>query len=129
MPEGTTAMVRSPLGLRNHSSTDRSPKDQLREAARFGAKGVVLDATGELAQRADHRGTRLAVETGTELGEALRGVLDGLEQPGLAASLDPATLLRHGHDPIATTRALGPWVAHAYAPSGALDWEEYLGAL
>jgi sugar phosphate isomerase/epimerase len=57
-------------------------------------------------------------------------------------------LLQHGIDPIATTRALGPWVAHAYAndattapagrqitlprsgyPSGALDWEEYLGAL
>ncbi len=54
-----------------------------------------------------------------------------------------------GHDPVGATVALGPRVAHAYAtdatgpsgrsivanprglgfPSGALDWEEYLGSL
>jgi sugar phosphate isomerase/epimerase len=232
-------MIRSPLGLRLTPSPDRSLQDQLREAARLGAKGVVLDATGDLAperlsetgrrelrhllrsielglvalnlptrrpfdtedqlddrlaraarafalaydlgsvlvlarlggvppeaeaprrevftravrelgRRADHRGVRLAVETGGEPGEILRGVLDGLDDPGLAASIDPAALLRQGHDPVAATRALGPWVAHAYATeavgfdpanriavhprgfgfaAGVLDWEEYLGAL
>lgn len=232
-------MIRSPLGLRLHPSPDRSLQDQLREAARLGAKGIVLDATGDLApdrlsetgrrelrhllrsveldpialhlptrrpfdteeqlddrlaradrafalaydlgsrlilarvggippeaeaprrevftralrelgRRADHRGVRLAVETGAEPGEVLRGVLDVLENPGLAASIDPSTLLRQGHDPVAATKALGPWVVHAYAsegtgagpagrfaahprgfgfPAGVLDWEEYLGAL
>jgi sugar phosphate isomerase/epimerase len=75
-------------------------------------------------------------------------MLDGLGSNGLAASIDPASLLSRGYDPAATTRELGPWVAHAYAndpgasqatlaaapggrgvPPGALDWEGYLGAL
>jgi sugar phosphate isomerase/epimerase len=97
---------------------------------------VFLSALRELALRADHRGVRLAIETGTEPGDALAAVLAGLGTTGLAASIDPAALLQHRIDPAATTRSLGPWVAHAYAggsPSagglGALDLEEYLGAL
>jgi L-ribulose-5-phosphate 3-epimerase len=110
---------------------------------------VFVRAISELGRRADHCGVRLAIETGTEQGDVLRAVLDALESPGLAASLDPSALLRAGLDPAATVRALGPWVAHAYAhtppttgqpssafaaripglPHGALDWEEYLGAL
>jgi sugar phosphate isomerase/epimerase len=106
-------------------------------------------ALRELGRRADHRGVRLAVETGTESGEALGAALGSLGPAGLAASLDPAALLQNGHDPVAATRALGEWVAHAYIndpsatrpaalatgprgpgfPPGALDWEEYLGAL
>jgi sugar phosphate isomerase/epimerase len=109
---------------------------------------IFLSSLGELARRADHRGVRLAVETGTEPGEVLAGVLASFDTAGLAASIDPATLLQHRLDPIETTRALGPWVSHAYAmdattatagrytlspgsgiPAGALDLEEYLGAL
>ncbi len=228
-------MIRSPIGLRIQSDPDRSPKDLLREAARLGAKGVILDASGELSpdrlsetgrrdlrhtlrstelamiglhlptrrgfdteddletrlarseramalafdlgaklvlarvgavppedgpkrpiflhaltelgKRADHRGVRLAIETGAEPGSALAAVLNGLAHPGLAASLDPGSLLKMGHDPVASTRDLAGWVAHAYAtdaagasrivggsrgfgPRGsALDWAEYLGAL
>jgi sugar phosphate isomerase/epimerase len=231
-------MIRSPLGLRLEASPARSIKDQIREAARLGARGVVLDAAGdlspgrlgetgrrelrhllrstelslvalhlptrrpfdspdqlddrlaradrafaltyelgsrlvlarvgavppeadaarrdayhqalrELGRRAEHRGLRLAIETGSEAGSLLRAELDALGHPGLAASLDPGTLLQYGHDPVLATRNLGPWVAHAYAtdatgsagrgldynprgfgfPPGALDWEEYLGAL
>ena len=106
-----------------------------------------LGAVGELGRRSDHRGVRLAIETGPDSGEAARGLLDGLACIGLAASIDPASLLQSRHDPIAAVRALGPWVAHAYAtdaassfssvsparrsglPAGALDWEAYLGAL
>ena len=42
-------MIRSPLGLRINPDPARSVRDQLRQAARLGAKGVVLDATGDLA--------------------------------------------------------------------------------
>ena len=68
--------------------------------------------------------------------------------PGLAASIDPAAGLQTGVDPVASVRELAGWVVHAYAndavrssgsaapnprgvgfPPGALDWEEYLGAL
>ncbi len=235
-------MIRSPIGFRINPSPDRSLRDQLREAARLGAKGVVLDAIGdlspdrlsetgrrelrhalrsielslialnlptrrpfdtleqiedrlaradrafamayelgsrlvlvragaipdeseaessrretfshairELGRRADHRGIRLALETGNEPGETVKTFLDRLDVPVLAASIDPATMLQYGHDPVAAVKALGDWVAHAYAndatgagrstrpriprpfglgfPAGALDWEEYLGAL
>jgi sugar phosphate isomerase/epimerase len=78
----------------------------------------------------------------------LRSFLDAADMPSLAASIDPASLLRGGIDPVAACRDLNTWVAHAYAgdasdspggaalnprglnyPAGALDWEEYLGAL
>ncbi|WP_435006218.1 sugar phosphate isomerase/epimerase family protein [Tundrisphaera lichenicola] len=106
-------------------------------------------ALRELGRRADHRGVRFAIETGTEPGGILGTFLDQLEIPSLCVSLDPSSLLRQGIDPVAATRELGAWVAHAYAndasrssrsptlanprgmgfPAGALDWEEYLGAL
>jgi sugar phosphate isomerase/epimerase len=109
---------------------------------------VFLSALHELSRRADHRGVRLTIETGTEAGDVLAAVLDAIPTRSLAASIDPAALLQNRVDPIATTRSLGPWVAHAYAndastapagriatfpgsgfPPGTLDWEEYLGAL
>ena len=105
-------------------------------------------AISSLGQRADHRGVRLALETGSEPGQRLKTFLDSLDMVSLAASVDPASLLRGGIDPVATSRELSTWVAHAYAgdatgsaggaapnprglgfPAGALDWEEYLGAL
>ena len=229
-------MIRSPLGLRLNPA--QPIRDQVREAAKLGAKGVVMDAVGDLApdrlsetgrrelrhvlrsvelapialhlptkrpfdtldqlddrlrraesafnlayelgmtlvlarvggvppeseadrrqvwlgairelgRRGDHHGVRLAIETGSEPGQVLREVLDALDNgTGLAASIDPASLLAQGHDPVATTRALGPRVAHAYLndattaatrvamanprgqgfPAGSLDWEDYLGA-
>lgn len=230
-------MIRSPLGLRLSLRPGQSPKDEIRMAAGLGAKGIVVDASGDLApdrlsdtgrrelrhllrstelslialnlptrrpfdsfdglddrlaraeramslsyelgsrlvlarvgpipaeddpkrepfvhalrelgRRAEHRGVRLTVETGTDTGEAVRSMLETLGSPGLAAGIDPAALLKFGFDPITATRVLGPWVVHAYAndatgaagrtltanprgfgfPAGALDWEEYLGAL
>jgi sugar phosphate isomerase/epimerase len=109
---------------------------------------VFTDAVRELGLRADHRGVRLAIEAGTEPGAALRAFLESLGVPALAASIDPAHLLQIGIDPVQAARELADWVVHAYAndasgtgriaapnprgfgfPPGALDWEEYLGAL
>lgn len=118
------------------------PADEEKERGEV-FSGAVLS----LARQADHRGVRLALETGTEAGVQLRGFLDILDHPSLAASIDPASLLRAGIDPIRTVGELGRWVAHAYAPPatrststaqnprgfgmppGALNWEEYLGAM
>jgi sugar phosphate isomerase/epimerase len=115
--------------------------------AEAASRETFLGAVRELGRRADHRGVRLAIETGPDSGESLRALLDTFNSPGLAASLDPSALLQHGFDPGATARSLGPHVAHAYAsdatsssmistlarrsglPAGALDWEEYLGSL
>ena len=108
---------------------------------------ICTGALASLAGRADHRGVRLAVEAGGEPPQALRAFLDGLAHPALAASLDPPGLLRAGFDPAAAATELHAWIAHSYSgdptggstaarnprgvgfPPGALDWEEYVGAL
>jgi len=109
---------------------------------------VFAGTIGELGRRAEHHGVRLALETGSEPGNKLKEFLDTLGSPGLAASIDPASILQAGIDPIVTVRELSSWVVHAYAkdatglssaktvnprgfgyPPGALDWEEYLGSL
>jgi sugar phosphate isomerase/epimerase len=109
---------------------------------------IYTNALRALAERSDHRGVRLALETGPDPGEKLQSFLETLGLATLAVSIDPASLLQVGIDPVAAVRALAGWVAHAYAndatgvsgaaalnprgfgyPPGALDWEEYLGAL
>jgi sugar phosphate isomerase/epimerase len=109
---------------------------------------VLSDAVRDLGRRAEYRGVRLAIETGTDPGETLRAFLQAMAVPSLAVSIDPGALLQAGIDPVPTVRELAEWVAHAYAsdgtgtsrvaapnprgfgyPPGALDWEEYLGAL
>ncbi len=118
-------------------------------AEEAGRREAFRTAIVELGRRADHRGIRLAIETGAEAGGILAAFLDELAIPSLAVSIDPAGLLGQGIDPALATRELGGWLAHAYAneasrsstklatlgrrgpgfPAGALDWEEYLGAL
>jgi sugar phosphate isomerase/epimerase len=108
---------------------------------------IFMTAVQYLGQRADHRGVRLALETGPEPCQPLTALLEGLDNPCLAASLDPRALLQGGIDPAASAELLGSWVAHAYAGGfggsgvsaanprgfgfapGVLDWESYLGAL
>jgi sugar phosphate isomerase/epimerase len=109
---------------------------------------VFTNSLRELGRRAEHRGVRLALETGQDPGEKLKSFLTEIDSLGLAASVDPASLLQAGIDPVGCVRELSSWVVHAYAkdatgspgvsafnprgfgfPPGALDWEEYLGAL
>ena len=67
---------------------------------------VFTDAVRELGLRAEYRGVRLAIETGTEPGETLRSFLESLAVPSLAASIDPSSLLQAGIDPVQTVREL-----------------------
>lgn len=119
------------------------PPDDEANASRLDAWTTTV---GELADRADHRGVRVALETGTEPGETLAERLGALGRPNLGGSVDPAALLRGGVDPVAAVLALGERVAHAsiHQPAGGssldlgragvrrgasgLDWENYLGA-
>lgn len=111
-------------------------------------RAVFKNALDSLGRRADHRGVRLAIETESGPCQTLRSLLDSLGLVSLAASLDPASLLRAGIDPANAARELASWVAHSYAGAdpgpasgtslhprgfgfapGVLDWEGYLGAL
>jgi sugar phosphate isomerase/epimerase len=113
-----------------------------------GPQEAFTHALGALASRADHRGVRLALETGSEPAAELKAFLSEIGAPSLAASIDPASCLQAGIDPVGCVRELAEWVVHAYAgdatrssggaapnprgigfPPGALDWEEYFGAL
>ena len=106
------------------------------------------NALRELGGRAEHRGVRLALETGSEPGADLNSFLEALSVPSLAASINPTSALQASIDPVRCVRELGGWVVHAYGgdatgragvagpnprgfgfPAGALDWAEYLGAL
>src|SRR5262249_23680600 len=105
-------------------------------------------ALRELGRRAEHRGIRVALEAGAEPAKELNSFLEGLNVPSLALSIDPASGVQANVHPLRSVRELAAWVAHAYAgdatgfastsrpnprgfgyPAGALDWEEYLGAL
>jgi sugar phosphate isomerase/epimerase len=113
-----------------------------------GRREIYANAVRELGMLADHRGVRLAIESGGEPADKLREFLETLGLPTLAVSIDPGGFLQAGIDPIGAMRELADWVAHAYAndatgvanlpaynprgfgfPPGALDWEEYLGSL
>jgi sugar phosphate isomerase/epimerase len=109
---------------------------------------VFATALRDLATRAEHRGVRFALETGSGPPGTLKSLFETINLPSLAASIDPAAGLQGGVDPVASVRELAAWIVHAYAtdavrasgsaapnprglgfPPGALDWEEYLGAL
>jgi sugar phosphate isomerase/epimerase len=112
-----------------------------------GRREVFTTALRDLGTRAEHRGVRLALESGSGASGALKSFLETINLPGLAVSIDPAAGLQTGVDPVASVRELAGWIVHAYAvdavhasgsapnprgpgfPPGALDWEEYLGAL
>src|SRR4051812_49178688 len=63
---GSLRMIRTPLGLR--LSPAQPIREQIREAARLGAKGVVIDAIGDLAPN------RLSETGRRELRHLLRSV-------------------------------------------------------
>lgn len=230
-------MIRSPIGLRLNFRAGDDLRVQIREAASLGARGLVLDAAGELAphrltetgrrelrhllrttelsliamhlptrrsldrndaledrlaradrafelayelgarialihpgpipsasaparqetlraaltalaQRADRRGVRLAIEVGDDPPSAVLEILQSLPEPRAWVSIDPGALATRGEDAAAAVRTLAAYVAHAYASDpqdskvsisadrvrsttghNAIDWEEYLGAL
>ena len=113
-----------------------------------GRREIFTNALRELGTRAEHRGVRLALETGSGQPGTLSSFFETLNIPSLAISIDPAASLQAGVDPVGSVRELANWVVHAYAADavrdsrtaapnprglgfrpGSLDWEEYLGAL
>ncbi len=105
-------------------------------------------ALRELAARAEHRGVRLAIETGQEPAEPLHALLETIGSPALAASIEPSRRPRGRHRPDrigplarrldhprlcerrgSLSRVCRGQPARVRFSSRALDWEEYLGAL
>ncbi len=75
---------------------------------------VFRRALRELGRRADHHGTRLALETGTEPGAEAEGVSRRTRRPGLAASIDPAACCTRASTRSCACASSASWVVHAY---------------
>jgi sugar phosphate isomerase/epimerase len=110
------------------------------------ARQLVMETMADIGAHADRVGAVFAAETGSESGAALRRFIDSIHAVGIRAAVDPASLLIKGYDPIQAVRDLNEYVVHALARDavregggglsreatpgdGALDWNEYLGAL
>jgi sugar phosphate isomerase/epimerase len=79
-------------------------------------RGAVLrESLLDLSRYGDRTGTKLALETGLESGEALAAYLKGYDTGSLAANLDPANLLLHGFDPYESVHALTTLIAQVHA--------------
>ena len=107
---------------------------------------LLRDALRSLGQHGDRVGTTLALETGLESGQALRGYLDRFDTGSLGVNLDPANLLLHNFDPYESIQALGRRILHVHAKDarqasasraaqevplghGDIDWLKLLGTL
>jgi sugar phosphate isomerase/epimerase len=107
---------------------------------------VLTESLQALGQHGDRTGTTLALESGLESGATLRQFLDRFDTSGLGVNFDPANLVMHGFDPLASARALQGKVVHAHAKDaraanasraaqevpvghGDIEWIGLLGAL
>jgi sugar phosphate isomerase/epimerase len=80
--------------------------------------GVLRESLSNLSRYGDHMGTRVALETGLESGEALAAYLATYHAESLGANLVPGNLLLHGFNPMAAARALAGRIFHVHARDG-----------
>src|SRR5262245_35642924 len=107
---------------------------------------ILSESLQALSQHGDRTGTRLALETGLESGAIIAQFIARFDSGGLGANLDPANLLLHGFDPLASVRELQGRIIHAHAKDaraasasraaqevpvghGDIEWTEFLGVL
>jgi L-ribulose-5-phosphate 3-epimerase len=133
-------------------SFDLGPRTVLIQAGRIPEDandprgGLLTEALLALGHYGDRTGTVLALETGLESGQVLRGFLDRFDTGGLGVNLDPANLLLAGFDPYESARALQGRVVHGHAQDarqagpnrsgqlvplghGDIEWMRYLSVL
>src|SRR5205823_12543567 len=63
----------------------------------------------------DRIGTVLALEIGFDPAEKVKQYLAGFDTGSLKVTYDPANMLMHGHDPLASLAPLKNWIAHVHA--------------
>jgi sugar phosphate isomerase/epimerase len=63
----------------------------------------------------DRIGTVLALEIGFDPAEKVRDYLAGFDTGSLKVTYDPANMLMHGHDPVASLTPLKELIAHVHA--------------
>jgi len=80
---------------------------------------TIAAACREMGEYAASVGGWLAVETGPETPEAMRGFFDELGVPGIGVNYDPANLVMGlGCDPVAGVHTLDKYIVHTHAKDG-----------
>lgn len=91
------------------------PKDNTSD--RYNA---MLSALTECGTYAKGKGVTIAIETGPETAEVLKGFLDKT-QGGVGVNLDPANLVMvTGDDPVKAVELLGKYIVHTHAKDGVM---------
>lgn len=89
------------------------------ESAEHPRYRVLQDACGAIAEYARRQGACLAIETGPERAETLAAFIDSVNNPALAANLDPANLIMTVHqDSVQAVHALRGKFPHTHAKDG-----------
>jgi len=91
------------------------------------ARQLLVEVLGDLGRHGERVGASLAVETGSESGKTMAGLLAELPERSLMIDLNPGKLVANGHSPLEAVRALGPSIAHVHvsdAPRGGLHEQE-----
>ena len=111
-------------------------------------RSVILGRLSELASIFDSHGIQLGLETGQESAVTLLELLDELACPNVGVNFDPANMILYNMgDPIEAIRILSPhilqvhikdamptevpgrWGSEVPVGSGAVDWNQFLGAV
>jgi sugar phosphate isomerase/epimerase len=73
------------------------------------------EALSVLGGHGDRVGSALAVEIGFDPAEKVKQYLGGFDSGSLKVTYDPANMLMHGHDPVASLTPLKGLLAHVHA--------------
>lgn len=80
---------------------------------------ILAKALRELGEFAEKNGARFAIETGPELAEDLRRMIEYVASPGIGVNLDPANLVMSVKgDPVKSVETLAPYIVHTHAKDG-----------
>ena len=108
----------------------------------------LTDRIRQIARVFADKGIDLALETGQEDAETLKGFLDRLDEPNVGVNFDPANMILYAKgDPVAAVKTLmpylmqvhikdalptdtpGTWGSEEVVGAGAVDWDAFLAAL
>lgn len=76
---------------------------------------TMREALLAISSHADRLGTILALEIGFDAAEKVKQYLDGFDTEALKVTYDPANMMLHGHDPMASLHPLKRYLTHLHA--------------
>jgi sugar phosphate isomerase/epimerase len=85
------------------------------------ARTTLLEVLTDLGRHGQRCGAFLAAETGSVSGEEVAAIIASLPPGTIGIDFNPASLILHGHSPLAAMQALAPYVMHFHATDATRD--------